>query len=113
MFLISVLLSAITLNPALQPPGTATQGYVRANVISPDLTCKPGAICATGKLPVNRNGCFVDNYYNGSVGGTPLTINVTETGPNGSTVYLYWVNATSTTISIKSSAYGKYYCPPS
>jgi hypothetical protein len=115
MFLMSVLLSVIALNPAMapQPAFSPAEGYVQASVISPDKTCAAGAICAKALLPVKRNGCFVNNFYNGSVGGTPLTVELTETGANGSVVYIYWVNATSTTISIKSKAYANYYCPAS
>jgi hypothetical protein len=112
MFLMSVLLSAITFNPAMVPPQTGIiEGYVQADVISPDKTCKPAAICAKTSMPHPRNGCFFDNFYNTKKGGgTPLTIDVTETGPSGSPVYIYWVNATSTSISITGTANAKYYC---
>lgn len=112
MFLTSVLLSAITFNPAMAPAQTGPiEGYVQASVISPDSTCKPGAICAKTSMPNPRNGCFFDNFWNNSKGGTPLTIDVTETGGNGSPVYVYWVNATSTNISITGTANAKFYCP--
>jgi hypothetical protein len=107
----SLLLSVITMAPAMTTSSGPIQGYVSASPISPDATCGPGAICASGTLPVNRNGCYLNNFWNKSVGGTPLTIDVTETGPNGSTVYVYWVNATKKTISIASAAKAKYYCP--
>lgn len=113
MILMSLLLAAVTFNPAMAPrAGIApAEGSVQANVISPDKTCKPGDICASAHLPVNRNGCYVNNFWNGSVGGTPLTIDVTQTGPNGSTVYIYWVNATNKNIGITGNAMAKYYCP--
>lgn len=111
MFLLSVLLSAITFNPAMPPHEAtgATEGYIQAASISPDNTCKPGAICASTTF--NKNGCFFNNFWNSSKGGTPLTIDVTQTGGSGSKVYVYWVNATNTTISITGSAQAKYYCP--
>lgn len=114
MILMSLLLAAVTFNPAMAPrAGVApAEGFVQARAISPDSTCKPGAICAKNRLPVNRNGCFVNNFWNGNVGGTPLTIDVTQTGGNGSAVYVYWVNATSLNITIAGgSAQAKYYCP--
>jgi hypothetical protein len=112
MFLLSVLLSAITFNPMAAPGMQPLSGVVEANPIQPDAMCKPGAICASAPLPVKRNGCFVNNFWNSSKGGTPLTIDVTETGKkNGSKVYVYWVNATNTTIKITSMASANYYCP--
>jgi hypothetical protein len=111
MFL-SLLLSAITLNPAMAPQMSTgpTEGFISAPVISPDnSSCKPGAICASTTF--NRNGCFFNNFWNGSKGGTPLTINITQTGSNGSKVYVYWVNATNKTIGIKGNAQAKFYCP--
>jgi hypothetical protein len=111
MFLMSVLLSAITFNPAMAPrPAMAGRtGTIYANAISPDKSCKPGAICASATF--NGNGCFFNNFWNSGTGGTPLTIDVTETGGSGAKVYIYWVNATSTTIGIKNKASANYYCP--
>ena len=113
MILMSLLLAAVTFNPALAPrAGVApAEGIVQGAVISPDAVCKSGAICAKARLPVNRNGCYVNNFWNGSVGGTPLTIDVTQTGPMGSAVYIYWVNATNLNITITGTAQAKYYCP--
>ncbi|MGB8909345.1 MAG: hypothetical protein WCC84_11415 [Candidatus Cybelea sp.] len=112
MFLLSVLLSAITFNPAMAGPGMAPlSGVVEANPIQPDAMCKPGAICASATLPIKRNGCHVNNFWNSAKGGTPLTIDVTETGSNGSKVFIYWVNATSSTITITKTASANYYCP--
>ncbi|HYL26549.1 MAG TPA: hypothetical protein VEW74_01875 [Candidatus Nitrosotalea sp.] len=107
----SILLSAITFAPAMAPhPGMAgTSGTIYANAISPDSNCKPGAICASATF--KTNGCFFNNKWNSGVGGTPLTIDVTETGNSGSKVYVYWVNATSQTIAIKKQASANYYCP--
>ena len=68
-------------------------------------------IGADQTLPVKRNGCLVNNFWNSSKGGTPLTIDVTETGKNGSKVYVYWVNATNATIKITSMASANYYYP--
>jgi hypothetical protein len=111
MLLVSLLLSVITLNPAMTPPLAmgASNGYVQASPISPDSTCKPGAICASHKF--NRNGCFFNNVWNNKYGGTPLAIDVTQTDGNGSTVWIYWVNNTNKNISIIGSATVKYYCP--
>jgi hypothetical protein len=113
MFLISVLLSAITFNPALAPNASmgSVSGTVQADVISPDSTCKPGAICAKTVMTNPRNGCFFNNFWNNNKGGTPLTVDVTETGSNGSPVYIYWVNATSLNIGIKGTANANFYCP--
>jgi|HubBroStandDraft_6_1064221.scaffolds.fasta_scaffold235768_3 hypothetical protein len=113
MILTSLLLAAVTFNPAMAPRVTTApaEGIVQASVISPDKTCAPGAICASNRLPINRNGCFVNNFWNGSVGGTPLTIDVTQTGGNGSKVYIYWINATNKNIVITGNAMAKYYCP--
>ena len=108
MFL-SLLLAVSTFNPAVA--GGPTEGFLSASPISPDSTCKPGKICASQTF--NLNGCFFNNFWNNSKGGTPLTIDVTQTGGNGSKVYVYWINATDTTISIKGNATAKYYCPRS
>ena len=65
-----------------------------------------------GKASINRNGCHVNNFWQKNVkGGSPLTIDVTETGGNGSKVFIYWVNATSLTITITGMASANYYCP--
>lgn len=111
MILMSLLLAALTFNPAIMQRPPAAEGFISANTISPDKTCKPGDICAKARLPVNRNGCFVNNFWNSSQGGTPLTMDVTETGKNGSAVYVYWVNATNLSIVITGMAKAHYYCP--
>ena len=112
MFLLSVLLSAITFNPAMASPGFGSlSGTVDASPDASDPMCKPGAICASARLPVNRNGCKVNNFWNNNKGGTPLTIDVTETGGNGSKVFVYWVNATNKIITITGMASANYYCP--
>jgi hypothetical protein len=110
MFLMSVLLSAITFNPAIAPGAAmgGTSGTIHANAISPDSNCKPGAICASSTF--HKNGCYFNNMWNSGTGGTPLTVDVTETGNNGSKVYVYWVNATNQTIGIKGTANANYYC---
>ena len=112
MFLMSVLLSTITFNPAMAPHEMSPlAGYVHGDVVSPDKTCKPGDICAKGSMPSPRNGCFFNNFWTSAKGGTPLTIDVTETGSSGKPVYVYWVNATNLTILIKDRAYANFYCP--
>lgn len=86
-------------------------GFVQGDVISPDKTCKSGDICAKSSMKTPRNGCHFNNFWNSSKGGTPLTVDVTETGKNGSPVYVYWVNATNLNIMIKGMAYANFYCP--
>ncbi len=115
MILTSFILAALTFNPALAPRSDSgvIAGTIQADSISPDFTCKPGAICAKTRMPNPRNGCFFNNFYNGSEGGTPLTVNVTESGSNGSAVFIYWVNATSTTLKILNKATVNFYCPRS
>ena len=73
--------------------------------------CASPAISAPIAPTFNRNGCFFNNFWNSSKGGTPLTIDVTQTGGSGSPVYVYWVNATNLDISITGNAQAKYYCP--
>jgi hypothetical protein len=111
MFLTSLLLSVITLNPAMAPRAQMgpTQGMITSGSISPDSVCKPGDICAS--KTVNMNGCFYINFWNKSSGGTPLTVDVTQTGGGGSNTYIYWVNATNKNISIAGKAMAKFYCP--
>jgi hypothetical protein len=109
MMLMSLLLAAVTFNPAMvQRPAFANEGTIYAKTITPDKSCKAGDICASAKF--NRNGCFFNNFWNGSTGGTPLTIDVTQTGPQGSVVYIYWVNTTNKTLTITGQAVAKYYC---
>jgi hypothetical protein len=110
MFLMSLLLSVITLAPAMASPLAAghIEGYITADAIAPDKVCKPGDICASTTF--SRNGCLFNNFWNNSNGGTPLTIDVTQTGGNGSKVYVYWVNATNKNIGITGKASAKYYC---
>jgi hypothetical protein len=87
----------------------ATEGTIAARPISPDATCKPGDICAS--QTVHQNGCFYSNFWNKNNGGTPLTIDVTQTGGSGSNTYIYWVNSTNKTISITGQAMAKFVCP--
>lgn len=111
MLLTSLLLAVVTLNPAIAPRPMAYshEGTISAGAVSPDKSCKPGDICASTTF--NQNGCFFNNFWNSSNGGTPLTIDITQTGGSGSKVYVYWVNSTNQTIGIKGSAMAKYYCP--
>jgi len=111
MFLMSVLLSALTFAPALPPERTmgATEGEIQGSLISPDATCKPGAICGTATF--TRQGCYFNNVWvKGVKGATPLTLDVTETG-SGKPVYIYWVNALSTSLTITGTVHAHYYCP--
>jgi len=94
---------------APHPAMAGTSGTIQGRVISPDFTCKPGAICASHTF--HTNGCYFNNMWNNSTGGTPLTVDVTETGKSGSNVYVYWVNATNQTIAIKGTANANFYCP--
>jgi hypothetical protein len=111
VILISLILAALTFNPAIAPhPSTVTEGYLDARPIQPDFSCAPGAICASAKF--HTNGCYYNNFWNPGVkGGTPLSIDVTQTGSNGSVVYIYWINNTNKTLKITSVASLKYYCP--
>ncbi len=110
MILMSLLLAALSFAPAMAPhPLGANEGFVQARAVSPDSNCAPGAICASTTL--HQNSCFYSNFYNGSVGGTPLTIDVTQTGGSGSPTYIYWVNATNKTIKILGgTAKAKFVC---
>jgi hypothetical protein len=111
MILMSLLLAALTFAPAMAPhPLGATEGIIQARAASPDATCPPGGICAS--TTVHRNACFYSNFWQkGVVGGTPLTIDVTQTGPQGSPTYLYWVNATNKNITITGgSTQAKFVC---
>ncbi len=99
--------------PAAAPHGfaTARTGTIYANPISPDSSCKPGKICASSTIALGK-GCFFNNYYKkGTIGGTPLAVNVSETG--SSNVFVYWVNDTDLTIGITKKASANYYCAPS
>jgi len=111
MFLMSLVLAAVTFNPMIAPQGTTarTEGYVQGQAISPDASCVPGGICASLKLTGKWNYCFFTNVYNGIVGGTPLSMEVTQTGLQGSPVYLYWVNATNKTLGIKGGTTKAHY----
>lgn len=110
MFLLSVLLSTVSFAPAVQPhaPMGVRTGVIQSDMM-PDSSCKPGAICASKKTTLGK-GCFFNNLWKkGNTGGTPLTIDVTETG--SSTTWVYWVNATNQTIGITGNASANYYCP--
>ncbi|MGC1381655.1 MAG: hypothetical protein WA814_11610 [Candidatus Baltobacteraceae bacterium] len=109
----SLLLAALTLNPAVMPhAGTgATEGYIEAEPTGKVTNCKPGAICAFKKTTLH--GCFVNNVWNSSKGGTPLAIDISETGGAGSTTWVYWVNNTNQTLGITGNATAHFYCPPS
>lgn len=111
MFL-SLLLSVVTLNPAVAPPMHAgfTTGVIQADRFSPDKVCKPGDICGSKKTSLK--GCFFNNLWkNGSYGATPLTVDVTETP--GKTTWVYWVNTTNTNLTVMGAPSANYYCPPS
>ena len=109
MFLMSLLLSVATFNPAMLPQQGAikSQGVIYGNIM-PDAqtSCKPGYICAS--KTVKGKGCFYVNYMNSNNGGTPLTIDVTETNTNQT--YVYWVNTYYKAISIKGNAMANFYC---
>ncbi len=109
MFLISLLLSVVTFNPAmLQHQGHITSQGVISGTVTPNAktSCQPGDICAS--TTVKGQGCLYVNYMNGSNGGTPLTIDVTETNTNKT--YVYWVNAYNKPITIKGNAKANFYC---
>lgn len=110
MFL-PLILSAVTFNPAMAPrmSSGATEGYIVAQPLASETNCKPGHICASAKTTLH--GCFIVNFFNGNNGGTPLAIDVTQTGAAGSTTWVYWVNNYYKTITITGNAMAKYYCP--
>lgn len=114
MFLASVLLSVVSFAPAFAPHAGATSGYVegymQAQPLASETPCKPGHICASLKT-TKLHGCYVVNFDNGTNGGTPLTIDVTQTGPAGTTTYVYWINNYYRDIQITGLATAKYYCP--
>ncbi len=103
-----MLLSAITFAPAISHGVTATPAEGFLSTRAAKTTCAPGDICAS--TTIKRNGCFVNNWWDGTNGGTPLAIDVTQTGPQGSPTYVYWVNNTNKNIVIKGNVVGKYYC---
>jgi hypothetical protein len=83
-------------------------GMIQSDMM-PDSTCKPGAICASKKTSLGK-GCFFNNAWkSGAYGGTPLTIDVTETASK--TTYVYWVNSTNQNIGITGKASANFYCP--
>jgi hypothetical protein len=111
MLFMSLLLSVVTLNPAM-PARSAmgpTEGIIQGTVLPDGTNCQPGHICASAKTTLH--GCFVNNFYDSSNGGTPLTIDVSQTGKAGTTTWIYWINSYYKTISIKGNAQAKYYCP--
>jgi len=111
MLLASLLLSAITFNPAMAPAGGGyIEGYIQAQPLADETPCKPGHICASKKT-TSLHGCFVLNFYNGTDGGTPLALDVTETGGAGSQTYVYWINNYYKDINITGYATAKFYCP--
>ena len=113
MFLLSVLLSAITFNPAMASPGmTPLSGVVEATPTQPTQCANPARSAPRQGFPSTATAVTsITSGKNNIKGGTPLTIDVTETGGNGSKVFIYWVNATITTITITGMASANYYCP--
>ncbi len=109
MILLSLLL-AVTLGPAFSAhPANFVEGAIQARPLANETTCKPGHICASAKTTLH--GCFVVNFWNGTTGGTPLAIDITQTGSAGTTTWVYWVNNTNQNIGITGNAQAKYYCP--
>jgi hypothetical protein len=109
MFLISLLLSVVTFNPAMLPhQGTVVSRGVITGNVAPDAqtSCQPGDICASTTVKFSQ--CFYVNYIDSNNGGTPLTIDVTET--NSKKTYVYWINTYYKPITIKGKAKANYYC---
>ena len=111
MLLMSLLLSVITLNPAM----ARRRRVSRMDTFKPAQSLRTALASPAPSVPhlqnFNRNGCFFNNFWNNSNGGTPLAIDITETGSNGSPVYIYWVNNTNTNIMITGKATANFYCP--
>jgi hypothetical protein len=111
MFLASLLLSVVSFTPAFAPhPAAASyvEGFVQTR--AGETTCQPGHICATLQT-TKLHGCYVVNFANGSNGGTPLTVDVTQSGAAGSTTTVYWINNYYKNVQINGLATAKYYCP--
>jgi hypothetical protein len=104
--LLALLLSVITFGSPVTPPGGFT-GYAIAPVPAANLSCAPGQVCAT--TTINFYGCYAVNAYTGSVGGSPLAIDLTQNGPKTVT-HVFWVNNTNKAVTVKSSGYAYYYC---
>jgi len=109
MILMSLLLAALSFNPAMPARTVPTEGYIQGALVDGQTTCKPGHICASATTTLH--GCFVNNFYNGTQGGSPLTIDVTQTGGSGTKTYIYWINTYYKNIVISGNAQAKYYCP--
>jgi hypothetical protein len=111
MFLASLLLSVVSFAPAFAPhPAAASyvEGFVRTQ--ASETTCHPGHICASVQT-TKLHGCYVVNFANNSNGGTPLAIDVTESGAYGTTTTVYWINNYNKDVQINGQATAKYYCP--
>lgn len=113
MFFASLLLSVVSFAPALAPHAGAhnyVEGFMQARPLAGETTCHPGHICASLQT-TQLHGCFVVNFDNGTNGGTPLAIDVTQSGPAGSTTTVYWINNYFKDVQISGNATAKYYCP--
>ena len=111
MLIASLLLSVVSFTPAFAShPASAryAEGFAQTN--ASETTCHPGHICATLQT-TKLHGCFVVNFANGTNGGTPLAVDVTQTGAAGTTTTLYWINNSNKDVQINGLATAKYYCP--
>lgn len=111
MLLASLLLSVVSFTPGFaQHP--AAHNYVEGFVQTPasETTCHPNHICATLQT-TKLHGCFVVNFANSGNGGTPLAIDVTQSGAAGTTTTIYWINNYNKDVQIAGQATAKYYCP--
>jgi hypothetical protein len=105
----ALLLAGISAPAAWPAPGFApAEGYLASERL-PDAVeqCLPGAICATARLL--RHGCFFVDAASQRVGGSPLAIDATESGPSSPTT-VYWINNTNRIVIVRQAADAYYRC---
>jgi hypothetical protein len=90
--------------------GGSVEGFVQAQPLASESPCRPAHICAALKT-TKLHGCYVVNFDNGANGGTPLALDVTQSGSSGSETYVYWINNYYKDVQIYGYATAKYYCP--
>jgi hypothetical protein len=83
-------------------------GYLHSTPLaSGTQTCLPGAICASARLW--HQGCYFTNVDTPTLGGSPLAIDSTQTGPSSAT-WVYWINTTSQPVVVKGAGDAYYQC---
>lgn len=86
-------------------PGVS--GYVWSRPLSGTETCQPGTICASARLL--HQGCYFTNVVTPTLGGSPLAIDSTQTGPASATL-VYWINTTNQPVVVKGAGDAYYQC---